>query len=118
MEPAAEVLHAVDPRFAADPQPFQNRPQLGWDRPAFAAPQLPARPVEDPQVVLQLMGKYNVQPVDVIEISAAAQATLATKYGSLRQIAQEGIQKLKQPHRLVPANEESATTGSYIDLMV
>ena len=53
MEPAAEVLHAVDPGFAADPQTFQNRSQLGRNRPAFVAAHLPPGPVEDPQVVLE-----------------------------------------------------------------
>lgn len=48
MEPAAEILHAVDPGFAADPQPFQNRMEFSGDRPPFATPHLLPGGIEMP----------------------------------------------------------------------
>ena len=46
LETPAELPHRLDPSFANDAQPFQDRGNLVRDRPALAGPKLPARPFQ------------------------------------------------------------------------
>src|SRR5438445_7287564 len=45
-EKSAEVLHQLQPAFAAHVQPLEDRRELLWNRAALVGAQLPPRPVE------------------------------------------------------------------------